>query len=590
MTDTATQTTPDEPITLEWFDPGDIATDTNMRLRPNYDRLVESVKVVGANLEPVTLLRSLPGRHWRPCEYHADADTDPGVRAGCANCYELPYVALYGNQRVLACGAAKVRVRGYVAGNEGDSKEDVRGRLVGQFHENHFRADPSAAEDALVVAALFETGLTEAGIARKLRMPKPLVRAARAVAASELAVSVAMAYPLDLMQTGQVAEFAAAGDEDAVVALCAVADKDPGQFDHTAARLLETAPERAQRRALIAELEAAGVTVVDTQWTNEVEGLRTEAGERLTVEGHAGCPGHAAFVHSVQQMSEGHWVSVWSAVYVCTDPEANGHHKHAALTGATTKTSDEQAEREAVVAMAARRRIREGNKEWRAARTVRTGALATLAARPASKITKAELDAAADFMVTYMAGAGYELRQAMERGHPFGCELLGITPEDGESEFYGEARRGRLSALMAGAGPARRRQIGLVLLCAAIEKQMREETWQDRKNAYWQQRSQADQYLAFLESTGYPLAPIEAWVARPPEDQAARYTPEACASDPERPLEPAADRAAGGGPDGADVDDGDDRRPGEDEEAAEPDGPDDVPDVPANYADPDVAS
>jgi ParB family chromosome partitioning protein len=580
MTDTATTQT-DEPITLEWFDPADIATDANMRLRPNYDRLVESIKVVGANLEPVTLLRAMPGRHWRPCEYHAatgpaDEPAAPADMTECPDCRELPYVALYGNQRVLACAAAKTRVRGYVAGNEGDSKDDVRGRLIGQYHENHMRADPTAAEDALVVAALFETGLTEAGISRKLRMAKPHVRAARAAAASELAVSVAMAYPLDLMQTAQVAEFAANGDEDAVVALCAVADQDPAQFDHTAARLLESAPERAQRRALIAALEAAGVKVVDAQWSNEVDGLRDEAGEKLTAEGHAGCPGHAAFVHSTQRhdAATSRWVSEWAAVYVCTDPEANGHRKHPALTGAHTRTDDAQAERQRLVELAEGRRVREGNKEWRAARTVRTGHLVTLAARPASKLTKADLDLFGDFIDDYLAGGGYELRQAMERGHPFGCEILGLIPAKGENEHTGAAdRREALAALRAKASKQRRRQISVVLLCAAIEKQMDQDTWRDctSSNAFWRQRSQADQYLAFLEATGHAMAPVERWVAQANQAEAgARYTPLACAADPEPPLSAVADGTGGDGPEAASDDLGD----------ADP----------ANYADPDVAS
>ena len=148
-------------------------------------------------------------------------------------------------------------------------------------------------------------GLTATAIARRVHRRVADVRTGLAVAGSEVAAAALDRFDLTLAHAAVLAEFD--GDPDAVKTLTDTARTDPGRFEHVAQRLRDKRATDAARAAVTAELAAAGVRVVDEPQYGErtvakLDHLRAggDAAEdgsgELTLEAHAGCPGHAAYL------------------------------------------------------------------------------------------------------------------------------------------------------------------------------------------------------------------------------------------------------------------------------------------------------
>src|SRR6478609_5488504 len=200
-------------------------------------------------------------------------------------------------------------------------------------------------EEAAAVQTMLDLGVTQSVIGRATgRSRKHIATAKKAATLSTDITDSAGDYQFTLTDLATIAEFQ--HDEQAVKALVTAAPR--GQIPHVVACLRLEQRERDIRAAAVAELTAAGVTVVDDEPTyyastrpRDIASLRnpdTPAGEGMTPEQHAECPGHVAHVEVMiyqpdpddedqeddGQGPAGEAVEV-RITYGCTDPERYGH-------------------------------------------------------------------------------------------------------------------------------------------------------------------------------------------------------------------------------------------------------------------------
>ncbi len=262
--------------------------------------------------------------------------------------------------------------------------------------------------------------------------------------------------------------------------------------------------DREAQAAVLAELAEAGVTVVEhPRWDSPVQSLdqlSTEANP-ITVESHMSCPGHAAYLAEVwTDVDEDEQVDTnddeddgsvlaWEAIYVCTDPVANGHITEQASrrSAASERTeADIEAERQE------RRNVLANNKAWRSAESVRREWLAKFLER------KSAPKDAQRFIYAAITHGDFELTKAMQDGHVFGAELLGIEMD---SSGYGINRQPLIDTLN-NAIEARAQVMALALVLGAYESQTGVHCWRSAREA-------TRRYMSALASWGYVLSDVE---------------------------------------------------------------------------------
>jgi len=391
-----------------------------------------------------------------------------------------------GNRRTLAAiEAGQPAVPVIVAGDESTGTTAEIERIIGQYHENTQRAALSDLDEVSVVAALFDLGVPAAHIAKRTKMPKPKVAAAKKVAGSELATAATARYDfLTLDQAATIADFE--DDPEALKALVTAAQHGPGSFEHVSSRLRETAAERAVLAQARTRLEESGLAIVDRlDWASHLSSLRDADGNDLTEETHRNCPGHAAFLDlewvrpaTADQDDVDAYQPVAVPVYVCTAPEANEHiSKYPAPAGRPQAAADPEA------AKAERRTVIQNNKQWRAAETVRRAWLTALLAR------KNPPQGALGYVLAELAASHWRLT-AKIGAHELACELIGFDGKDA------------LAAAMNQAAGNRAQVIALGLILGAFEDFMTTDTW---RNPTPQDRD----YLTRLTEWGYEPSDIE---------------------------------------------------------------------------------
>lgn len=306
------------------------------------------------------------------------ATLDKGFKASIKECGVLsPIVAVqaddgltvrYGQRRTLAAveaGLDSVPVVVVPA-----DTDDEAARIIEQLAENDHRADVADTDRTAAYEQLAAFGWSATKIARKTHRPKAEVQAAQTVAASQTARdTVAQHDALTLDDAVLVAEF---DDDQDVVDAIVQAAKDGQSTEHVAARARREKAAQQARAAVAEQLAEAGVTVIDeprTEYDQEtyrmvqpveqnVTDLRMSKDTTgpMTADEHADCPGHAAYI------ARSGWSSTeYKAVYVCTDPKANGHRRITAAVSAPM-TDEQKAERAQLIA---------NNKEWDASGDVR---------------------------------------------------------------------------------------------------------------------------------------------------------------------------------------------------------------------------
>jgi hypothetical protein len=496
-----------------WYDPDQIAIDANIRTDAEESvdadpEMIASVKAGGGNHTPAQLVLTEGGRlrAWK------------------------------GNRRVIACRRTRTRLWAFHV-PEGTSKDERVRWITEQVSENEDRLGLRPRDCAVAVLALFDLGVTPAGVRKRLpRLSKEEIAAAREIRDNPFAAAAADEHPdwtLDMDAT--VGQFAAGDDPEAVAALEAAAG--PGEFAHVAAQMRATAGERAARRAAAGPYEDAGFRVAAScpAW-QRLDRLRDDDDNELTEEGHRECPGRGVVITQDWEWPEtaeqayrqeqglgpdddiqfdneedaqaAGYVLTWRAgPFFCADPTNNGHHFPSGRPSERDKTEeDKEAERERA------RLVRANNKLWYAATEVRADHLRGLAGRPQAP-AGSEL-----FVLATLLGLDYDraFRDALDRGHEIAADLLGM-PE----RFSGGAKA--IWDKFSGAPDKKRRVVLLVLALAAYEKPCRDpHTWQNGGHLeYLGARKAAGpsaigRYLAFLESTGYELSKLERDVADPP--------------------------------------------------------------------------
>jgi ParB family chromosome partitioning protein len=484
-----TDTTQAAALAVEYHDPGELLTDKNVRLDPQVDAAFKaSVREHGV-LQPVIALRTADGR----------------IRVRM------------GHRRVLAAAAAKIKVPVLVTGQEEDGKAEDAARILAQFEENTKRSALTTRETAGLVQDLLDLGITDAQLRRKTGLSKEQVTAARGAVRSKAALEFTDTWQsLTLEQAAAIAEF----DEDPE-ALAALADASGrGQVDHVAQQLRDSAPERAQKRQLTEELTAAGVTLLDRPaWEGRLSYWLDEAGEELTAQNHAGCPGHAAWLTrqtvrapAAAELGSGigvtdpddlddvdededeapeaemAWRQMWLPTYACTDPAGNKHQGRYSHNSARKPATGKEKE----AAAAERRKVLDGNKEWRAAEKVRRRWLKEFLTRTTPP------DGALRIILPALAAADAEVLRAMEHGHQLAAEMFSLTPHG-----YG-GNRADLAHMIGVATDGRSQVIALGLVLAAYEQSLNVQTWRTPAAA-----GTAASYLSHLAGWGYVLSEIE---------------------------------------------------------------------------------
>ncbi|WP_236788105.1 hypothetical protein [Amycolatopsis sp. GM8] len=276
-----------------------------------------------------------------------------------------------------------------------DERKATIERVVAQVNENTLRRGLTRGDEYMAVAQLRAFDLTSVGIARKFSRPVGHIQKVVTVGDSELAAKAADRYDLDLEQAAVVAEFEGYGDVDAAKELITTAVEHPNNFKALAQRKRNDRTERETTQqlteTLTAELTDAGVPVLDStvsRWSGDARTLNrlrpapdSELYSELTIEAHASCPGHAAWLEPAHDDNEN---PIVVAIYGCRDFRAHGHaliHVHEGQVDfgnadrARTGLVDDTMPADPADAAAAEERAREiaASRIGGYARTTRTG-------------------------------------------------------------------------------------------------------------------------------------------------------------------------------------------------------------------------
>ncbi|RKS80646.1 ParB family chromosome partitioning protein [Motilibacter peucedani] len=506
-------------------DPCILLVDVNVRTQVRLDKeFVASVKAQGV-LVPIVAVRT----------------TEGALRVR------------YGHRRTLAAiETGRETVPVIVAADESTDDAGQIDRLVGQYAENEHRTGLTVAEKVGVVEQLSAFGVSHAQISKRLGIKRDTVKDALAVAASPIAKKAAERYEatLTLDQAAVVAEFDALADEDTVKALLVDANTGGRQFAHIAQRARDERAEQERRQEFIASL--GGVPIVERPSYRNDEPVKRlgrlldQQGEPLTVETHAACLGHAAYVDKrtawvpaprpesdttgeqggqdtedddnalgatdldldpdaedalydddeddyPEDEQDGSWEETWEAEYVCTDPSRYGHTaRYGGSSEAAPLKAAEMSEEQREEAREARRTVIANNKAWDSATTVRqewlTGWLTRKSAPKGSGL----------FLAAAVASGSHALTQAFERNHPTGRVLLGLGEATSARIGAGQA----LAGLLSDVSEARAQVVTLGLVLGAHEAALGRHSWRNVDSG-------TRRYLTFLAENGYGLSDVE---------------------------------------------------------------------------------
>jgi ParB family chromosome partitioning protein len=469
MSDRTHPTTDPQPSAeLAWLDPATLLTDHNIR-PPRTDApfadLVASIREHGV-LVPIVATR----------DHH-------GIRVR------------YGHRRVLAAvhaGRTSVPVVVYTGALTDATAAEID-RILGQHAENTHRTGLTVGETVAAFGQLAALGVTPARIARRSKTPRKTVDAALAAAASEVATKATERWDfLTLDAAAALAEFD--DDPDAVKALVTAA-KSGENTAHLAQRLRDKRDTATAIAALTVELTEAGVVVIPEPPYDEkvIRPLRRlhHDGQPVTLETHAACPGHAAYVKRTWGEHKA------EAVYVCVHPPIHGHTDLNSRTPAADQPTSEQEKAE-------RRRVRANNDAWRSADKVRRAWLTDFLTR------RTPPKATAAFVATVLIHDPHALTRACGNGHHRARDLFRLGHLTDETDAP-DTRRGRRTPadLLDGATDARALVVTLGIVLAAHE-----DTW---TTDTWRHPTPADaRYLTFLTTNGYTPAEVEQLVLGAP--------------------------------------------------------------------------
>ncbi|TQN37297.1 ParB family chromosome partitioning protein [Blastococcus colisei] len=397
-------------------------------------------------------------------------------------------------------------------GNAADGDRAAQAGHVGaMLAENLHRRGLSAVEEARGVQAMLDLGVPLTRVAKSTGLGRKRVAKAAGVARLDTDTAAAVAAAgLTLDQAAAVAIYAS--HPDTTAALVAAAGEGPGQFAHALTRAKQAKQEAEKAAALLAELAAAGRTVLDEDTGRGATRLADLAhdGAPLTADGHAGCPGSAVYVNT----------SGWQgpqAVEVCTDPAGNGHRDRwtaTVLPGGAAGEDPGDAEREA--AAAERRATIENNKAMAAANETRREWIKGLLQRKTAP--KAALRFAVETLAADPRALSRWLSGQPNRAQDQAAADLGI---DAPGQWWTTRDKPALTLTSGEQVPDARLAVALLAhVAGAIESGLHRQSWRNpgAGDARW---------LRFLASCGYTLADIERQIVDAADQPTADPAPDA---------------------------------------------------------------
>ncbi|MFE7135982.1 ParB/RepB/Spo0J family partition protein, partial [Streptomyces sp. NPDC057638] len=287
----------DPTMELVWLNPSEIHAVRNIRAVDLDSDFVASVRERGV-LEPVTVMAEDDGTYALVFGFHRRA---AAIEAGRAL---IPAIV----RTDISSSAAKI---------------------IDQLTENIHRSDMKPSEIAAAYDQLALEGLDVDEIARQVSQDKEKVAATlRLHKMPKTARDAADTGQLDLEEAVQIAEFES---EPKVYDRLLGVIRNGGNLPYALMSERRKRKNRAQKAKAKASLVLVGIAVIpQPQWDGIPKGLNSitdAAGTGYTVETHARCAGHAA------------WVSQEGTVtYVCRDPKYYGH----TVTGHYQHLTDEE--------------------------------------------------------------------------------------------------------------------------------------------------------------------------------------------------------------------------------------------------------
>jgi ParB family transcriptional regulator, chromosome partitioning protein len=385
--------------------------------------------------------------------------------------------------------------------------EDQAGQFLDMVLANSdgHRRNFAPVEEAAALFAAHEAGASRTRIRKSTGRKAEDIKTALAagkMSAETRAAAGDLAAQLTLDELALLAEFD--GDAEAVATVLEALRRGL-TAEYVAERIRQDRAEAAQHEQLVAELEAAGITVTDGLPDGAVRlaGLVRD-GEDLTPETHASCLGRGAYFQS--------W-NLEHPVHYCAAPAEHGHTVRTFgppaggndADGADPDAAEPSSPPNDPSAADAppdpgRRLVIEGNKAWAAAAEVRRRWLPQLFARRAAPREVAR------FVAGQLLAMPEPLRLGLAAapGSPLFIDVIGLHA-DQAADGCDTCPAIRLPLLM------------LAPITAAYEAAMSgteaaRSTWRaDRYSPC--PRPDAGRYLAFLASIGYQLTVIEQAVA-----------------------------------------------------------------------------
>lgn len=479
--------------TLEVLDPASI-TVRNIRDAQPDQQLIDSVRENWV-MQPIGVLRTPDG--------------------------EL--VLRFGGRRRLACIEVGCRVPALVVeGTAGTAEAEIT-RIFEQWDENENRQDLTTGERAAAVAQLFEFGANASAVKHRTGYDRAEIAAARKTATSDTARALADQYPLTLLQAAAIADF---GDDPEIAdELAQAATRNPGQFDHHVQRARDNRADQAMIAKHAAELDEQGIKVTTERlsYENLISYWTGTDGKQLDRESHKDCPGNVVVLHLM-----GYDNRRVDESWYCTEPQGNGHKKRRGDGGQPEASPEEAA--------AERKRVRDGNKDWRSATTVRQRWLKDVLLQGKDVPAGAAL-----FTVKVLAAADSYLIHAftpMSGGkHSTARELLGGIEKDTWISS-GEGYKSPLIDSLTGISEQRAHMDTLALVVGACESLTADpQTWRTPSRA-------TGEYLTTLAGWGYDLAPAEQSVVDAVQAKAAAIAEAAAVDAAEVAARDAAEAAA----------------------------------------------
>lgn len=406
-----------------------------------------------------------------------------------------------GHRRAAAAIAAELdRVPCVVRHDLAAGVEDNAGQAVHvgtMLAENLHREGLTAVEEARGVQSMLDLGVPISKVAKSTGLDQKRVKKAIGVARLDQGTAdMVDDMGLTLDQAAVVALYADQPETSA--RLAAAAREGTGRFEHAVARAKQERDAQQKYDAKLAELSAAGVTLVDsTEYSGRknrrISGL-VHDGADLTDEKHASCPGRAAYLAQ-------NWAGPFT-VEVCTDFAKHGHAERFSSSSGASKP-ETPAEKEA--AKAERRPVIENNKAMAAANSVRRAFVKELLARRSAppevlRFAVEELGARKSMWSWWFSGNSAP-------GDKDAAEQLGLEPPTRPWSMTAAAHAEKPKTLTTGEQvPDGRLPLQLLAhLAGAIELGIGKDSWRKAD----ERAGDLQRWLKFLAGLGYELSDVE---------------------------------------------------------------------------------